>query len=852
MVDILLTITSCEDAKLSILRLQEGLESNRRLTQNRCAQQSPFPNASAQTEGHGAAPSTDTTTIMDGLPRPPPRIVTVATGVAQNVETQRPADSPRRKRPRTSGPAANDSGVCPVIPSTDSREQTNTHRTPATNGGATNNSSLPPPAQSVIRNAPPTTSIPTRDNAQPIANMQPTCTAPINAETTANAGSTTDSQSLSNMESTGTAPSTSTVPSLSPAHCITLFWVQCTRKHKSCHNSIYIDKPYAVVNNSSCHLVGRSRVANVDDFLATRASTLFAVYREYLCDLPSASDSEIRKQERYVREVIAVVSNDLYQAMEGLSKFAPDRDSYRGITQVNQQLIPCPLTEAPSEYSRAFLYHHRKEVTEGAAAAPGSPLARLSEWLAANPDPMMATINRLYAANLVSERILEYMFSPNSMVVFLHNDVRQFRVLLNFPSISSTGQLCLPCWNWRFDGQGLTRDCKTQIVNIPRGNTFSLATLEVRPVRPADHLSQQFKQQECFGDIWPFDQHRIMSYEGYDCSKRLSYPPQSRFIEDPRKYSVWCQATSSPNAAQIAKDRFDMWPERVPYSGHLPPDQRLLLPAGTPAFSIKDKVWVQIRTFRYRSPTWNASSFEQVLLPERTKSLIKDLVMIRTMKSDSRKIISRDETLGLMIDSGFRSMILFHGGVGTGKTFTAAELARMPLFRLGYEDFNSQVNANENRRWDTSFAADSNCILFIEDVDTHFEDDSACLVPRSARILKLRRIIERYKGVIIIESRNPGAFDESFRAEIQLSVYFAPLHPDSRKKIWQNSLLAVRASKQRVDYDGIEAHMEDLSMYELNGRQIRNTLALARKAALRSDEVLTWERLRDAVEQRES
>lgn len=42
--------------------------------------------------------------------------------------------------------------------------------------------------------------------------------------------------------------------------------------------------------------------------------------------------------------------------------------------------------------------------------------------------------------------------------------------------------------------------------------------------------------------------------------------------------------------------------------------------------------------------------------------------------------------------------------------------------------------------------------------------------------------------------------------------------------------------------------MEELSMHELNGWQIHNALAMARSLALYDEEVLTWNRLKEAVE----
>ncbi len=108
--------------------------------------------------------------------------------------------------------------------------------------------------------------------------------------------------------------------------------------------------------------------------------------------------------------------------------------------------------------------------------------------------------------------------------------------------------------------------------------------------------------------------------------------------------------------------------------------------------------------------------------------------------------------------------------------------------------------------------------------------------------------MESHRGIVILTSKNTRPFDQSFRSRFQLAVHFPSLEPLSRQSIWHNSLDNIRTSTQQVDYDGISANMEELSMHELNGWQIHNALAMARSLALYDEEVLTWNRLKEAVE----
>ena len=96
------------------------------------------------------------------------------------------------------------------------------------------------------------------------------------------------------------------------------------------------------------------------------------------------------------------------------------------------------------------------------------------------------------------------------------------------------------------------------------------------------------------------------------------------------------------------------------------------------------------------------------------------------------------------------------------------------------------------------------------------------------------RTLEYYEGVLILTSNRIGTFDEAFRSRIQLSFHYHRLDGPSSHKIWNNSFSMMRESnnsrdddshKEAVDFDDIMAHMGELAGYEMNSRQIRNTLA---------------------------
>jgi hypothetical protein len=71
---------------------------------------------------------------------------------------------------------------------------------------------------------------------------------------------------------------------------------------------------------------------------------------------------------------------------------------------------------------------------------------------------------------------------------------------------------------------------------------------------------------------------------------------------------------------------------------------------------------------------WNKAAFERLVLPSRTKELIKALVMVRaSMTGNSHAVVKGNQTNDIVAGKGNGLIMLFHGSPGTGKTLTAGE-----------------------------------------------------------------------------------------------------------------------------------------------------------------------------------
>lgn len=84
------------------------------------------------------------------------------------------------------------------------------------------------------------------------------------------------------------------------------------------------------------------------------------------------------------------------------------------------------------------------------------------------------------------------------------------------------------------------------------------------------------------------------------------------------------------------------------------------------------------------------------------------------------------------------------------------------------------------------------------------------------------RILEYYRGILILTTNRAVNFDDAFYSRIHLSLPFKPLDQQFREDIWKNFL---------KDTDVPQSDIPEFASEELNGRQIKNVVKMARLLA---------------------
>lgn len=110
------------------------------------------------------------------------------------------------------------------------------------------------------------------------------------------------------------------------------------------------------------------------------------------------------------------------------------------------------------------------------------------------------------------------------------------------------------------------------------------------------------------------------------------------------------------------------------------------------------------------------------------------------------------------------------------------------------------------------------------------------------------RVLEYYDGILVLTSNRVGTFDEAFKSRIQLALRYPNLDQEQRQEIWRNFFQMLRRTKERVDMDDLEMNIDALAAVDINGRQIRNIVTMARHLAKFRKERLVYRHVQLAIQ----
>ncbi|KAJ7787163.1 P-loop containing nucleoside triphosphate hydrolase protein [Mycena olivaceomarginata] len=384
-----------------------------------------------------------------------------------------------------------------------------------------------------------------------------------------------------------------------------------------------------------------------------------------------------------------------------------------------------------------------------------------------------------------------------------------------------------------YDGKNFGK--RTQELKIPPFagsrtiSTLPFAPLEMR-MREAEIREELMKRGERFQSMrgqCHGEYVGVAIEQRPDLDKKFSI--KSRVMIDGTSYNRICRDYSWEAAPEV-KTSEDKTAEELT-------DKEL--PLATNAlrgFSFSEKKWFQFID-NYSEIVWNEVSFERLVLPEASKTLIRALVSSHLKVEDSKfDDIIQGEGRGLVT--------VLHGSPGVGKTLTAeciAEYTRRPLYVVSSADLSTSVSNLERELARILGVAHTwKAVLLIDEAHIFLEKRTLTDVNRNALVSVFLRLSEYYEGILFPTTNRVSTFDPAFRSRIHMALKYENLQVEARRRLWKDFLSKLNGG---AGADVSEEGYDALAQHDINGREIKNAVKTAESLATFTEEPLNLEHL---------
>ncbi|KAJ4326671.1 hypothetical protein N0V84_002896 [Fusarium piperis] len=216
-------------------------------------------------------------------------------------------------------------------------------------------------------------------------------------------------------------------------------------------------------------------------------------------------------------------------------------------------------------------------------------------------------------------------------------------------------------------------------------------------------------------------------------------------------------------------------------------------------FALSMKKWFEFAVSDITPITWNEKLLGNLVIPDEEKQLLLALVA-HTVKQE---------------DGGFDDFI-------EGKV---AEELKRPLYRVGAADLGlSAENVESSLKKAFDRCSHWNAVLLIDEADVFLETRSSDRLAQNELVSVFLTTLEYYQGVLILTTNRTEDIDPAFESRIDIILTYDHLSQDARKQIWSNFIS--RLPPDTVDLD--DADLDNLSGWDINGRQIKSAIKTAR------------------------
>ncbi|GIZ44584.1 hypothetical protein CKM354_000777800 [Cercospora kikuchii] len=264
--------------------------------------------------------------------------------------------------------------------------------------------------------------------------------------------------------------------------------------------------------------------------------------------------------------------------------------------------------------------------------------------------------------------------------------------------------------------------------------------------------------------------------------------------------------------------------------------QLMLITSKIRGFDFTNKEWGTFEVDNIAEIAWNENAFDRLVVSSARKRLVKALVDGNESHKGSLDDIIQGKGQGLVI--------LLSGLPGTGKTLTAeaiAEHLRIPLYSAtaGELDVGSASRLEAALEKKLQLAARWGAVLLLDEADAFLEARKDGDTERNQRVAVFLRLLEYYKGVLIMTTNRQVTFDQAFHSRIHLTMHYDALDQHARAQVWKTFLS--KSNLATSDY-------ERLGQLDLNGRRIKHMVKMAQLLAQSEGSELQMEHINDVLD----
>ncbi|KAF4996164.1 hypothetical protein FGRMN_4656 [Fusarium graminum] len=295
-------------------------------------------------------------------------------------------------------------------------------------------------------------------------------------------------------------------------------------------------------------------------------------------------------------------------------------------------------------------------------------------------------------------------------------------------------------------------------------------------------------------------------------------------------------------------------------------------------YALKNKLWVYFYVEDLEPIIWNDRAYSHLVFDEQQKDLVLSFVENHNLANSASKAME-----DVIVGKGQGLIMLLSGPPGTGKTLMAEAIAdrtHRPLFYLQAEDLGinaAALGANIKRVFE--MATEWNAVILLDEADVFMAERNPNDIHRNELVSIFLRELEYYRGIIFLTTNLYNTIDTAFRSRVSLHLLFKSLDREARETVWRKFLQRLPENNRITDvtekssatgsttpknanadenaegdistaYGDKPLDDEDiseLSLWQLNGREIKTAVKMVRSWCDHKGYIMTLSRLENSI-----